>query len=126
MNKQKGSIDMGYIIIAVILILALWIGIYVPIAGLHKVISNGTHVGYVTATEESGLVFKTGTAYIKTDVSSSQEDSYCVIDKEVLAQLKEMSILKEKVELTYISYFSAGITNCAGEGVIITGVNNLK
>lgn len=109
----------------IVILFVIWLVIIVPIFGLHINTGSGTHVGFITATETGGLIWKTGTAYVKTDVQSSQEDTYCVIDSAVLDQLKEASVLKEKVQINYISYLSAGIIHCNGEGAIITSVSPL-
>lgn len=106
-------------------LIVVYLLIFLPMFGLHINTGNGTHVGFVTATEKSGLVWKTGTAYIKTDLSSSQEDAYCVIDDQVLEELKEFSIKKEKVQVGYIGFVSAGFTNCNGEGSVIVSVSQL-
>lgn len=116
---------MKYIIGGLIVIVVLC-GIIIPITGLHYVTGQGHHVGYITATETSGLIWKTGTAYVKSDAQSSQEDVYCVMDDSVLAQLKDAAEKKEKVEVTHISYFSPGIKNCSGEGAIIKSVSVLQ
>ena len=49
---------------------------------------------YITALEKTGLFFKTGTAYVKTENESSQEDDYCVIDENIYQQLKEFGVLR--------------------------------
>lgn len=122
---QKGNI-IGGALVAIGILFFLWLIIIVPFFGLHINTGDGTHVGYVTAVEKGGLFFKTGTAYIKSDVSSSQEDSYCVIDDAVMAELKNVAQKKAKVEVTYFGWVSAGIANCAGEGAIISGVKELE
>lgn len=104
----------------------LWLIVIVPIFGLHHLTGNGQHVGYITATAEHGVFFTTKTVYVKTDTQSSQEDSYCVVDPVVFAQLEQAATSKEKVQVDFISYFSAGIKNCDGEGDIITRVEQLQ
>lgn len=121
-NKQGGFYGV---------IVALFFGVIafftvIAFTGLHIETGKGSHVGYITATETSGLIFKTGTAYVKTDTQSSQEDNYCVIDDSLLAELSEVSERKEKVKVSYISYFSSGIANCNAEGAIITGFSELE
>ena len=103
----------------------LWLVIWVPLFGLHYETSRGEHTGYVTAVERSGIFFKTGTAYLKTDTQSSQEDRYCFIDKEVEKQLQEYSTKKVHVNVYFFGWFSAGISNCSGEGEIIYKVEPL-
>lgn len=110
------------------LIVSLFIAFIVitSFTGLHMQTGEGQHVGYVTATSTHGIFFKTSTAYVKTDTQSSQEDSYCVIDKNVLRQLQDLSDAHAHVQVHFISYFSAGIANCSGEGDIITGAQVIQ
>lgn len=96
--------------------------IYFSVHGLHINTGNGEHTGYVTDVEKNGVIYKTGRAYIKTDVSSSQEDQYCVIDPNVYQQLQEKSMNKEKVTVQYFSWMFTGIKNCDGEPAIISGI----
>lgn len=109
-----------------LVVVAIIVSIAVSMIGLHIQTRDGKHVGYITATETEGLLFKTDRAYVKTDTQSSQEDAYCVIDKDVFAQLRALADTKAHVEVSYISYFSAGIANCAGEGDIVIGVTEIK
>ncbi len=97
----------------------LWLILWVPLFGFNYETGRGEHTGYVTAVERSGIFFKTGTAYVKTDTQSSQEDTYCFIDKDIEEQLKDFSLKKTHVNVFFYSLFSAGITQCAGEGAII-------
>lgn len=83
----------------------------------------GEHTGYVTAIEESGLIWKTSTVYIKTDPQSSQEDAYCVVDSNVINQLKEKSTTRELVTIQYSVPFLVPGWKCKGEGSIVDSVN---
>lgn len=106
-----------------IIVVALIVGsILLTFIGIHINTGNGEQTGYITAVEKSGLIWKTGTAYIKTDLSSSQEDTYCVTDEDIYNILKEKSVNKEKVTISHFSWLSAGITNCNGEGAIINSI----
>lgn len=109
----------------VVLIIGLIVSIGAIVIGLHINTGNGYHVGYVTATETTGIFFKTKRAYIKTDIQSSQEDSYCVLDEKVFEKLKEAAQTKEKIELSYFSWLSSGIASCVGESDIIDGIKVL-
>lgn len=101
--------------------------IFTVLIGIHVKTSDGSHVGYVTSVEKKGLFFKTMTAYVKTDVQSSQEDDYCVVDEDVFNQLKILSEKHTHVEVTYFDWLSAGISNCDGEkGGIISKVTEIK
>ena len=63
--------------------------------------SNGTHTGTVTATETNTLFGKTMTAYFKTNIQSSQEDSYCVRDSQVFQQLKDAQEAQKTVTISF-------------------------
>lgn len=116
---------MGKIIGTLVTVFLLWLIVWVPIFGLHKNTGEGSHVGYITATERSGVFFKTMTAYVKTDTQSSQEDSYCVLDPKVYSDLEIAAESKEKVKVNFFSWFLAGISNCNAEGQIVSSVERL-
>lgn len=124
MNKQKGFSIIEFLII-IIIVSSLIFPIIFSIIGIHRITGNGTHVGYITAISTHGLFFPTSRAYVKTDIQSSQENSYCVIDKSLMPILKDFADKKEKVEVTFFSYVSAGVSNCNGEGDIISSVREL-
>lgn len=90
--------------------------------GLHLDTGSGTHTGYVTAVERSGVFWKTGTAYFKTEGSSSQEDLYCVTDNNVYAQLEQASKEKRLVTIEHKSYFMTSVAECNNEPAIIYGI----
>lgn len=119
--SNKGIIG-GFIVVVALIVAP----IVIAFTGLRINTGSGSHIGYVTAVEKSGLIFKTGTAYIKTDTQSSQEDAYCVEDSKLLDELKTVASKKEKVEVDFMSVVSAGIANCAGESAIITGYTELE
>lgn len=96
--------------------------IYVVIIGLHREIANGEHTGYITSVEQTGLIFKTFRVYLKTDTQSSQEDTYCVVDPNVYSQLEQLSQQRSQVTVSYFSWISSGIKNCAGEDAVIFDV----
>ncbi len=113
-----GLVSLFGIIIVFFLIISL--------TGLHVQTGEGQHVGYVTATSTNGLIFKTSTAYIKTDTQSSQEDAYCVTDKAILAELKRLSDVHAHVQVDFIDYISNGVATCGDGSEIITGVTEIK
>ncbi len=112
-------IVLGIVIIGLVFLLGVFI---FPFTGLHVETGKGEHTGYVTAIEKSGLIWKTGTAYFKSDAQSSQEDLYCVADESVYAQLQDASKNKTKVTVKHHSYMMPGVTMCNGEPAIITEV----
>src|SRR3972149_8290591 len=103
----------------VLVVLSLVVNGFIYITGFHYETSRGEHVGYTTAVQRSGLIFKTGTAFVKTDNQSSQEDDYCFIDPQVEVQLKNFAETKERVKIGYFGWLAAGIKNCGDEGQVI-------
>lgn len=95
------------------------------IIGLHIDTGSGSQVGFVSATEKEGIIFKTGRAYIKPTLESTQEDIYCVTNADVLKKLEEASVLKSKVKVNYFSWFASGVVNCQGEDAVIKDFETL-
>lgn len=87
--------------------------------GIHYNTGNGTHLGYISSTETTGIFFKTPRAYFKTSLRSSQEDSYCIENMNLYKKLSNLQ--NENIIITYKSYLVNGIKICAGEDAIITG-----
>lgn len=122
MKKETGSIDIGAIIV-VLIVIAIGYFIFVfPFTSWKYETSAGNHTGYVTAVEKSGLIWKTGTAYVKSDTQSSQEDQYCIIDPSVYAQLTAASEVKAHVTVGYVDWLHKAVQVCNGESAIITSV----
>lgn len=80
---------------------------------------NGSHTGYITAVESSGYIFRNYVVYVKTDLSSSQEDKYCVHrDNSSLADtLKKAAKLKVKITVNYHGVRGIGFGLCDGEQI---------
>ncbi len=81
---------------------------------------GGTHTGYITAVEQNGLIWKNYHVYVKTDRTSSQEDSYCVLadERELAEQLRAFQKNKQNVTITYDTddyFFSLG--RCSGDRI---------
>ena len=102
------------------------ISVILPVVGLHVNTGEGSQVGYVSAVEKSGLIFKTGRAYIKPTFDSTQEDIYCVVDDSVLNKLKDASVSKSRVEIKHISWLAPGIQSCGDEAAVIKSFNVIK
>ncbi len=98
------------------LIVVLFFIIY----GIHYSTGNGEHLGYISASETTGIIFKTKRIYFKTSLRSSQEDKYCVIDKDVYKRLQKVKP-NQQIDIYYESYLANGIKNCSDELAIITG-----
>lgn len=82
----------------------------------------GEHTGYVTAVEQEGWIWKTWRAYVKTDVSSSQEDFYCVTEQSVVDELKEVAKSRELVTINYSAPFIVWNWECGNEVSIINSL----
>jgi len=65
--------------------------------------SQGEHTGYISAVDYSKPFpgFKSNIVYFKTDPQSTQEDKYCVVDENVL---KELKIAQKERQMVTISY----------------------
>ena len=105
--------------IAIIILLI----ILLSFSGCIETTSNGKHSGQITAFEKEGLIWKTYTVYVKSDVSSSQEDTYCLEDLSILPQIEKASKDRSKVTINYrdeliVAPWRCGIYN----GGIISGV----
>lgn len=88
--------------------------------------TNGSHTGYITAVEKSGVIWKTGRAYVKTDTQSSQEDQYCVRDQKVYDELVKAQTNKEKVIIKFDAPLIIANWECGGENAIIYQVEVIK
>ena len=71
--------------------------IVVPIQ--YDSVGEGEHNGYITAIEQKGIFYRNWHVYVKTDNSSSQEDSYCVpeSEKELVKQAKQANKARKQV-----------------------------
>lgn len=122
-NKNQGFI--GAVILVVITLIIIIFLVITSFTGLPIKTGNGNQVGYVSAVENQGLIWKTGRVYIKPTLESTQEDIYCVIDEEVKAKLEIASIEQSRIKVNHYSVFSAGVTNCQGETAIIKSIDIL-
>ncbi len=58
-----------------VVIVAMLIMIIVSLlSGCIETMNNGKHSGQITAIEKEGVIWKTYTVYVKSDISSSQEE----------------------------------------------------
>lgn len=80
---------------------------------------GGSHSGYVTAVDQSGLVFHNYDVYFKTDLSSSQEDLYCVnrSNQQLADQLRNYVLTGEKVTISYSGNRAIGLGLCSLEEI---------
>jgi len=106
-----------------ILTLLLILGVIIASSGCIETVRNGEHSGQVTAIEKEGIIWKTWTVYVKSDVTASEEDTYCVEDPALVGQLVSASELRNKITVHYrdeliVAPWRCGIYN----GGIITGI----
>ena len=123
MNKDGGINLIGmFILISVSFLLGFIF--YSSIIGLHIIITeNGEHTGYVTAIETNGIFFKTTSVYFKTDAESTQEDRYCVIDKDLVEELRKYQSERKLITIKFYDVISYGWKNCKVEDIgIISGI----
>ena len=120
MKKQfnKGAINEGL----EILLLFIAVVVLVFTANFH-IPNSGQHTGYVSAVEQSGIIWKTWTVYIKTDPQSSQEDTYCVTNPSVVRQLQSASIERTLVTVHYSVPWMTWKWQCGYEQSTIQQIN---
>lgn len=116
---------MKYIFGTIVVLAVAYAILVLPFTGIHVITGGGDHTGYITSVERTGLFFKTGTAYLKTSVQSTQEDAYCVTDNSVYNQLQQDTVSGVQVNVHFHSYFVASVKECSGEDAIIDSVQTL-
>lgn len=85
--------------------------------------TSGQHTGIITAVETTGLVWPTHTVYVKTDSSTTQEESYCVTDERLLGDLRRFSSTRQTVTVLYHrENIFLGPWDCAGETAVVWAV----
>ena len=114
------------IVIIIGLVLAWFIFWQIPVNGLHFETGSGKQVGYISAVEKEGIIWKTGRVYLKPTMESTQEDIYCVMDRELLVKLEEVSRNNTKIEVKNFDYLVFGMKHCANEVSAITSFEVIK
>jgi uncharacterized protein YxeA len=108
--------------IIISLIIIILVIIFITSFGIFQAKYSGQHTGYVTSVEKSGVIFQTWTAYIKTDPQSSQEDTYCITNPNIITDLQNYE--KERIPITI--YYSAPVIlwkwQCEKKASIINSV----
>jgi hypothetical protein len=90
--------------------------------GSFHVPNSGQHTGYVSSVEQSGIIWKTWTAYIKTDPQSSQEDRYCVTDPDAVSELQGDGASRTLVTVDYSAPLYVWKWQCGSEPSIINSI----
>jgi hypothetical protein len=108
-----------WIIVLIILIIPIFTGL--PVKNC-----EGTYKGYITAVEENGAIFKGYNVYIKSELSSSNEEKACINrdDKKLIEKLKTKMENKENVSLKYEGKLLYTIGECPGSTWMIVDINN--
>ena len=88
------------------------------LSGCYTTTENGKHSGQITALEKTGMFWKTWEVYIKSDISSSQEEQYCVEKESLLPILEKVSKDKQRVTLEYHSEFLVAPWRCESFDII--------
>jgi hypothetical protein len=115
-EKIFGCLVGGFILsILIVIIFSIFFSFFTP--------TEGSHTGYITAVEKNGVIWKTGRAYVKTDLSSSQEDMYCVKDQRIYDELVKAQINKEKITIKFNAPLIVPNWDCGGENAIIYDIN---
>lgn len=103
----------------------LWI---IPIfTGINVQNNEGQYAGYVTSVERSGAMFVGYNVYLKTDLSSSNEDVAC-IDRDnstLIEQLKSAQVNKQNVTLEYEGVWQYKIGECPRSEWKVVGIKQL-
>ncbi len=85
--------------------------------------NSGTHTGYVTAVEKSGL-FQVDSAYFKTNTTSGQEDKYCV-KSDLVDQLKKYQESSQQITIHFSRGWLMPLWVCdGGTDTQIVGIGN--
>lgn len=114
------AVSQGGCLMIFAIVTCLCVGVSLPINIANRL--NGEHTGYITAVEDNvGIIpDNTTTVYVKTELSSSQEDTYCIQDSEVelIKSLRDAARNKTSVVVKFNSYSLAGLFNCEGDRIV--------
>src|ERR1035437_115674 len=116
-GAASGGAEIGFLIIIAIVLL-FTANFHIP--------NSGQHTGYVSSVEQSGLIWKTWTAYIKTDPQSSQEDTYCVTDPNTVITLQSAETKKSSITVNYSVPWMTWKWQCGYEQSTIQSVDSLS
>jgi len=86
--------------------------------------SNGQYVGYVTAVEQNGAIFKGWNVYLKTDLQSSNEDVACVDrdNQKLIEDLQKAQENKTSLTLQYLGTWQYPIGQCPNADWMIKSI----
>ena len=98
----------------IILLLSSLLWIILIFTGVSVKNNEGQYKGYITAVERNGAIFVGYNAYLKTDLTSSNEDMACIDreNKELIEALKEAQESKENITVEYEGVWQYKIGEC--------------
>lgn len=117
MEKIGIALSVGlimFIVICVILGGVSLVGIGIP--------NSGQHTGVITSVEQEGLFWKTWKIYVKTNTQSSQEDTYCITNSNVVEKAQQVSKDAQEITVKYSRGFIVWPWQCNGESSIVTEI----
>lgn len=81
--------------------------------------TGNEHVGYITAVETESFITSKTKIYVKTDLSSSQEDTYCINpdNKDLINKAKSLATNKSNVVIQYDEITNDNPFKCGGDTV---------
>jgi hypothetical protein len=109
---QSVENDKNYHWIWWLLLNIFWI---IPIfTGVNIKNNEGQYKGYITSVERNGVIFVGYNAYLKTDLTSSNEDKACIDreNKELIERLKVAQEKKENITVGYEGVWQYGLGEC--------------
>ena len=115
MDTIKAGIDYVLVIAGMIIVYILFVigimGIRLSSTGI------GEYRGYITAVDQTGLIYQNYKVYFKTDNSSSQEDVYCInrANLALIEKAKAVNKARQLITVTYKGIRGYGWDLCRGE-----------
>lgn len=117
-EDEYGDSTVGYWVVGLVIVLGLFFGIK-WLAQDHKWYrGGGQHKGYVTAVDctQGGLFSKYCTIYFKTDLATTQEDTYYTeLNDPILDKLRQAQLDKANVVLGYDQIINRGVSKPGGD-----------
>jgi hypothetical protein len=101
-----------------IIITAVVVVLLTCVIPLNLIAGKGEHKGYITAVDTyENFMSRITVVYFKTDLQSSQEDSYCINNAsiDIIGKAKKALSEKKNVILKYEDVWFAGWMNCSGD-----------
>ena len=110
------GVCIGFCVVWVVVgggVLLLW-GIAEPFEW--RVTGEGEHTGYVTAIGIEGWFWRTWAVWFKSDTQSTQEDTYCLRDHELIPTLQAASRDHRRITITWETYLTVDWAECSAMG----------